>query len=250
MTQLSLNEARELLFSSDAKYVFQELSSIYYDNFSGELAIEPYMTCGCLAVKGDAIWHIHAISTESDLFSAIDEVKGLMDPDTEKLMVLTWNKVPEELADKRGAYKFARGYLPYSDQSVRRLTLEDDEQIRACCAYDPEDNQIGQSMANDFFAHYKDFLHDADAINLGLFVENRLVGFAQAIEQKGLGFSTVNIYVNRTQRKKGYAKRLLSALCASSENMTYCYSCVKTNLASMNTAKSCGFQFKGAYLMI
>ena len=250
MKPISLNEAKDLFFASDAKYVSQEQASIYYDNFSGKAHLDIYVTHDCLVVKSDSDWHIHAIRTESDVLAAIDKVKGIMNFDSEHLMVLTWNQIPEELADCRGAYKFARGYLPYQDQSIRSLTTADAEQIKKCCALDPEDTPIGKHIAEEFLTYYNDLLIDPYVTTLGLFEKNNLVGFVQAFQQKELDFATINIYINKSYRKKGYAKRLLSALCATSENIVYCYSCVKTNTASINTAKSCGFQFKGAYLSI
>lgn len=250
MKRISVSEAREMFYSTDAKYVSQEQSAIYYNNFSGEIDLDTYVTCGCLAVKSNSDWHIHAISAESNISSAIVKIKEFMDLDTEKLMVLTWNSIPDELTDKRGAFKFVRGYLPYSDQSIRELTIDDYDQVQECCSYDAMDNQTGKNLSNEFLTYYNDFINDVNVINLGLFIDNNLVGFVQSFLQKGLDISTINIYVNRAQREKGYAKRLLSAICATSENMIYCYSCVKTNIASINTAKSCGFQFKGAYLFI
>ena len=148
MEKIALSEARELFFSSDAQYVSQEQSDIYYDNFSGEIALDIYLSYGCLVVKNDSDWHIHAISTESDISSAIEEVSEFMDSNTESLMVLTWNNIPEGLKDKRGAYKLAREYLPYSDQSIRRLTINDYEYVKKCCSYDSDDNQIGQNIAS------------------------------------------------------------------------------------------------------
>ena len=110
--------------------------------------------------------------------------------------------------------------------------------------------QIGQDIAKEFLTYYTDYMNDTHTVNLGLFIDNSLVGFVQSFEQKNQSISTINIYVARMHREKGYAKRLLSAICATNENMVYCYSCVKNNIASFNTAKSCGFQFKGAYLFI
>ena len=250
MEKIALSEARELFFSSDAQYVSQEQSDIYYDNFSGEIALDIYLSYGCLVVKNDSNWHIHAISAESDLSSAIEEVSEFMNSDTEHLMVLTWNNIPTELTGKRGAYKLAREYLPYNDQSIRQLTINDYECVKKCCSYDPDDNKIGQDIAGEFLTNYNIYMNDNNIVNLGLFIDNSLVGFVQSFKQKNDGISTINIYVTRTQRKKGYAKRLISAICATNENMIYCYSCVKTNIASFNTAKSCGFAFKGAYLFI
>ncbi len=250
MKKISVKEARDLLFSSDAKYVSQEQSSIYYDNFSGEIAVDAYTTHGCLVTKSGADWHIHAITAESDVTCAIEKVKGMLNLDSEKLMVLTWNRVPEELACNRGAYKFARSFLPYTDQCIRHLTPDDSEQIRNCCSLDSDDDQIAKNMAHEFLSYHNEFLNDPNVTNLGFFENDNLVGFGQAFEQKGLDLSTVNIFVAKPHRKKGYAKRLLSAICATSQNVMYCYSCAKTNIASINTAKSCGFEFKGAYLFI
>ena len=250
MKKIALDEARELFFSSDAQYVSQEQSDIYYDNFSGEIALDIYFSYGCLVVKNDSDWHIHAISIESDVSSAIKEVSEFINFDTEHLMVLTWNIIPAELTDKRGAYKLAREYLPYSDQSIRQLTINDYESVKKCCSYDPDDNKIGQDIANEFLTNYSVYMNDTNIVNLGLFIDNSLVGFVQSFKQKPHAIPTINIYVTKAHRKKGYAKRLLSAICATNRNMIYCYSCVKTNIASFNTAKSCGFQFKGAYLSI
>jgi len=250
MKQISANEAKELLFSCDAKYVSQEQSSIYYDNFSGRIKVDTYICYDCLVLKSDNDWHIHAIGADSDISRAIKEVKEIMDTSSEKLMVLTWDNIPDELSENKGAYKFARCYEPYADNYIRELKMTDFEQVKDCCLYDPEDNPIGQNIANDFLTYYSDFINDPNATNLGLFEDNSLVGFVQAFEQKELELSTVNIYVKRSYRNNGYAKRLLSAICATSENTVYCYSCVKRNVASINTAKSCGFQFMGAYLFV
>ena len=250
MVQISLGEAKEMFLNSDAKYVSQEQASVYYDNFSGRCSIEAFVSFNCLVIKADSDWHIHALSNESDVISAIQEVKAVMNLDKEKLMVLTLSNIPEELTDKRGAYKLSRQYKPYNDPAIRKLTVDDIDQVRACCAYDAEDNQIGKNIANDFVSYYNDFMNDPNTVNLGLYEENRLIGFVQSFEQKNMGLATVNIYVNRAERKKGYAKRLLNAICAASEDVTYCYSCSKTNVASMNTATSCGFIFKGTYLFI
>ncbi len=250
MEQINLSEALELFFSSDAQYVSQEQSEIYYDNFSGKVPLDVYITHGCLAVKSGYYWHIHALNAESDITSAIKEISEFMDSSTEYLMVLTSNNIPSELTDKRGAYKLAREYLPYSDKSIRKLTKNDYECTKECCSYDSEDTKIGQDIANEFLTNFEDYMNNTNIVNLGLFIDNNLVGFVQSFRQKNRNISTINIYVNRTQRKNGYAKRLLSAICATDENTVYCYSCVKTNTASFNTAKSCGFQFKGAYLSI
>ena len=249
MRKISISEARELFFSSDAKYVSQEQASIYYDNFSGRLDVSTYITCGCLVVKSDSDWHIHALSKESDVVSAINEVKNNMGQ-SEKLMVLTWDNIPKELEEYRGAYKFARGYNPYTDDSIRPLTTDDCSEIERCCSPDVDDNQIGKNIAGEFLAYHKDMLSDPYIINLGLFKGNSLIGFVQAFKQKELDLSTINIFVNRAHRKNGYAKRLLSTICATSKDTIYCYSCVKTNTASINTAKACGFQFMGYYLFI
>ena len=140
--------------------------------------------------------------------------------------------------------------MPYHDNAIRVLTIEDAKNIEICCSPDLGDNQIGKNISEEFLNHYKEFLKSPHITNLGLFINDQLTGFVQAFSQKDLGLSTINIFVNRAYRKNGYAKRLLSAMCATSPGNVYCYSCVKTNIASIHTAQTCGFELKGAYLFI
>ncbi len=250
MKSVSIEDARKLFFASDAKYVSQEQTSVYYDNFSGQIEIFPYVSHGCLVIKTGPNWHIHALSAEADLITAIDDVKENYDKNSEKIMVCTWNNIPEELKDNAGAYKFVRAYRPYNDGAIRTLTIADEKNIENCCTYDPEDNRFGKDISESFIAHFKDYFDDPDVVNLGLFENNALVGFVQSFSDNYLGLSTINIFVKRGYRKNGYAGRLVAAICAVSKNTMYCYSCVKTNIASVNTAKSCGFEFRGAYLLV
>ena len=119
-----------------------------------------------------------------------------------------------------------------------------------CCAHDPEDDALGNGFAESLRSLKADDLQDSQYTFLGIFVEGSLRGIVSAETHRELGIVTIDIYVNRQNRFKGYAKRLLSALCGMNTDVLYCYSCTKTNVASMNTAKSCGFMFKGAYLLI
>ena len=250
MNKISIDEAKNIIYASEAKYVAQEQITIYYDNFSGLIDIDTYYTNECLVVKNNTIWHIHALNEKSDIISAIHTVKMLISADSEMLMVFTWNCVPEELANKNGSFKFARGYMAYDDSSVRNLTIEDAKYIEECCEIDSEDNNIGKDISEEFLLNYKNYINDSKVVNLGLFENGVLIGFAQSFLEDDLKLSTINIFVNRKYRNKGYAKRLLSSVCATEKDVIYCYSCVKSNIASVNTAKACGFKFKGAYLLI
>jgi GNAT superfamily N-acetyltransferase len=83
----------------------------------------------------------------------------------------------------------------------------------------------------------------------GLFREGLLCGFVDGDLYPEVGITTVDLFVNRQHRGQGYARRLLNAFC-SRPGTVYCYSCVKTNLASYRTALSCGFRKVGEYLLI
>lgn len=249
MKAITLGDARKLFLAHPARFISQEQSEIYYDNFSGYLNVAPYLTCGCLAVKSGSCWHVHALACESDILSAIEQVKKKRKEESEKIMAFTWNNIPEELEECVGSYKFARNFRPYEDDAVRSLTMDDADAIEKCCASDSDDNYIGKGIAADFF-QYRNYLCLPNNITLGLFSDKVLTGIAKATENNELGIATIDIFVNRLYRNKGYAKRLLSAICATSENLTYCYSCVKTNIASISTAKACGFEFKGAYIFV
>ena len=250
MIPISIEEARDLFLSHPARLVSQEQSVLFYDNFSGDIEIVPYLTCGCMIVKTDDSWFIHALAEDSDILSAILEVVECMDKNNEKVFVFTLEQIPEQISDNAGSYKFAREYSNYFDDEIRPLTTADIRAIESCCFPDPLDTDIGKAMASSFLELYPDFLINPECYLIGLFHNNVLVGVASAEKHEALGIAVIDIYVNREHRKKGYAKRLISAICSVSKDCTYCYSCLKTNEASANTAKACGFEFKGAYLGI
>ncbi len=250
MQQITLGEARKLYLSHPARLVSQEQSTIYYDNFAEDAGVVPYLTCGCLAVYSGSEWHIHALSENADLFSAISRVKEKRKTDSENLFVFTWDHIPVGIEHCRGSYKFARAYAPYSDSDIRQLTENDLEAIRVCCAHDPEDDALGNGFAEGLRSLCADDLQDPQYTFLGIFADGSLRGIVSAEMHKELGIATIDIYVNRQSRKKGYAKRLLGALCGTDPDVMYCYSCTKANVASASTARACGFVFKGAYLLI
>ena len=51
MNKISIDEAKNIIYASEAKYIAQEQITIYYDNFSGLIDIDTYYTNECLVVK-------------------------------------------------------------------------------------------------------------------------------------------------------------------------------------------------------
>ncbi|MBQ8332985.1 MAG: hypothetical protein IJX93_04360, partial [Clostridia bacterium] len=184
MKQISLQEARDLYLTHPARLISQEQSRIYYENFSGDVDVIPYLVCGCLAVKSGNSWHIHALSENAELLSAIESVKKARGSADESLMVLTWGNIPAGLQDKPGSYKFSRSCMPYSDDAIRTLTAADRDAVLLCCAPDPDDNNIGQGIAEDFRSGYDDYLHDPNETLLGIFIDGVLAGFVQSSREK------------------------------------------------------------------
>lgn len=253
MLPIPHEKARQLLLSCNARFIAQEQFAIYYDNFSGNTDVSPNLTNGCVAVKTHKYhsWYIHALSAEADLIAAIDDVKHNADDEKEDIFTFTWMEIPAQLVETRGgSYRFAREWQPYEDAQVRPLTMTDRAKILHCCAFDSGDSPLGQLLASQFTELPEMYLGDPQTVSLGFFTNDELVGCTQATLYPDMGIACINIYVNRVQRRKGYAKRLLSALCAISPEYTYCYSCVRTNEASIATAQSCGFVLMGAYLKV
>ena len=232
MKKITIEEARTLFLSHPARYVSQEQPEIYYDNFSGEIEIVPYLTCGCLAVRSGTCWHIHALSEDADFISAVVTVNQQRENETESIMAFTWGNPPEPLENYVGSYKFARNPIDnYADNEIRPLTAEDAQAIEKCCAYDTEDDYIGKNMASDFIAYSRYINSPRDTV-LGLFEGNDLAGIVQSAKNSELNIAVINIYVNRKYRKKGYAKRLLSAICTTDQNTVYCYARITPTFAS------------------
>ena len=164
-------------------------------------------------------------------------------------MVLTLKKTPKELNDYIGSLKYARKWSPNEDADIRELTKADFQAVQICCRVDDQDNRFERQAAADFAECFGSSCENNRYHNLGLFKGTTLVGFVQGVSEE-VNLTTINIFVNRQYRKNGYAKRLLLSLCSVFQDTVYCYSCEKTNIASIATAESCGFIFQGSYLKI
>lgn len=249
MNPITQEVARQLLFQSDAKYISQEHAEIFYDLFSGEFDLETYICHECLIVKNQSDWFIHALSDGADIVAAQSDVQTLKSQQ-DSIYAFSYGAPPENLKDKIGSHKFARKWSHYDDPDIRKITLEDREKVELCCAFDPDDNKIGQREAAGFLNLFSNLCTAEGICTLGFFESDKLVGFVYGETNKELGITAISIYVNRAYRRKGYAKRLLSALCSTQQEVVYCYSCVRTNEASAATAKSCGFRYMGSYLKL
>ncbi len=247
MKPISQEQAREIFLQSDAKYISQEQSYIFYDLFSGCFELDTYLCDECLVVKKESEWFIHALSEKSDLVSAAGHVQAVR-TDTDRVFAFSYGAPPGELNGRIGSHKFFRKGFSYFDPDIRKLTPADREQVAFCCADDPADNRIGREMASDFLRRFTDSAENMLA--LGLFDGGKLVGYVQGEFYTELEMTTCDLYVNRLYRRKGYAKRLLSAFCATRTEGVFCYSCVASNAASAATAKAVGFRYAGSYLWI
>ena len=249
MKIITQEAARKLLLQSDAKYISQEQPIFFYDLFSGALELETYACAECLIVKNDFNWFIHALSDNADIVAAQNNIQ-MLKSEKDSIFAFSYGVPSQELNGKICSHKFARKGFLYEDPDIRKITLADQEKVEICCAADPDDSEIGQCTAADFIRSFSYFCTAEDVCTLGLFEADKLVGFVHGEINKELEIITVNIYVNRAYRRKGYAKRLLSALCSTQQEIMYCYSCVCTNEASAATAKACGFNYMGSYLKL
>lgn len=249
MKSITQEAASKLLLQSDAKYISQELPVIFYDLFSGALELETYICADCLIVKNDLNWFIHALSDKADIVAAKNNIQ-MLKSEKESIFAFSYGAPSQDLNDKIGSHKFARKWFSYKDPDIRKITLENKEKAETCCAIDQDDSEIGQSIASDFLRSFSDCCIAENICTLGLFESDKLIGFIQGETHKELGITVINIYVNRAYRRKGYAKRLLPAICSTQQETVYCYSCVCTNEASAAAARACGFHYMGSYLKL
>ncbi len=247
MTPVTKNDARRIYLASDAKLVFQEGYDLFYEDFSERNGAQPYLAAGCLSVRSDSDWLVHALTQFSDPVKAGEETAKLMKTG-ERLYFCILGDAPEPFRNCAGAYKLTREARPCTDPEIRPIVPEDAARIADCCAPDPEDTDVGQLIAREALVWSEDPSLIADS-PLGLFRNGTLCGFVEGHFSRSTGITPINIFVNRAYRGRGYAKRLLNAFCTD-PGTVYCYSCVKQNTASLKTALSSGFQKVGEYLRI
>ena len=238
MIEISPEYAREMFVTCGCGHISQHESGVFAD--LPERAV--YLIGGCLAVGGgdDGRWQIHALGPWSDIGAAYDAVKPMSNGEVK---LFPRYPLPSGWKDMKGEFRLARTYGPYDDADIRGLTPGDMPQIERMCAYDEEDDRFGHKLTSEFIAGCRGnpdhFFSTGYAF--GLFDDGELSGFITGGHMGYIGTTVINLFVSRKKRGRGFASRLVKALCASDPGTVYGYSCEKDNQGSYRTALKCGF---------
>ena len=157
--------------------------------------------------------------------------------------------------DRFGGWRnFSRmGETVIPDARVRRLTAEDADRIRECCApslTDDGDTIYGKRLAEEFSDY--DFAYAQDKYALyGIFEDGVLVGMATSMYVGGLDLAwLMNIFIAPDYRGRGLASTLVRAALADYPDKKWHYQVAQKNLPSIALAKSLGFTLEGAGLYL
>ena len=238
MISISPQAAREIFITSGCGLICQHESGL----FAGDPEGNAYISSGCVVIHSPGRWSVYDPGKWSDIKAAYGAVKPLM-TDGEKLNLYPRCPLPEGWSEMKGEFRLARGYSPYEDGEIRNITPDDMPAIETLCEYDEEDNRFGHKLTSEFLGGCRNspghFFSPGFAF--GLFDKGELSGFINGGHMGYIGATVINLFVARQKRGRGFASRLLRALCASDPGAMYGYSCEKDNLASYRTALSCGF---------
>jgi len=245
LKQISIKKATKIL---------REIKAGLYAEFISSLLVQTvierstaYELCGSIVIKTPSwdkksdVWYICDIGN-SDMNSTFNEIQSNND---EKLDIIM---IHAKQIDGEYCYIFSAIGSGYMDLNVVKLsgmnindvlmltTVEDDGDIF--------NKTISQNIYNDFLKLDKDKAFEL----YGLYVNKTLVGAISIENRSKLGVVIIReLFVSKSTRGKGYAKRLLKSALGLYPNMQYFYSCGSDNTASIATAKSCGFVFEGTY---
>ena len=157
--------------------------------------------------------------------------------------------------DRFGGWRnFSRmGETVIPDARVRRLTKEDAELIRGCCApslTDGGDTVYGKRLAEEFSDY--DFAYSQDKYALyGIFEDGVLAGMATSMYVGGLDLAwLMNIFIAPDYRGKGLGSALVRAALADYPDKKWHYQVAQKNLPSIALARSLGFTLEGAGLYL
>ena len=203
--------------------------------------------------------HVHELAADADFQTVCrtfyDKIKTEM-PDSNYFYLYHKGPLNEELDRFYGWRVFVRSPAPVSkDPRVTDLTRADADEIARLCdrgAYSDYPNLSGYEFEADSFARWDfDFADEAGAVLLGLRIDGVLAGVASHSEQQpgNLGFLR-ELYVAPPFRRQGVGKALVETAISRLPDRTWVYQAARDNFQSIALAKSAGFTFYGAQLIL
>ena len=212
--------------------------------------------------KRTAFYNIHQISPDSDVFTAAEKCRAMLD---EKLAgyekTSRWLTVchvsngdlPEHLDRYYGWRNYARmGEAVQPDSRVRELNADDRELIKSACApYLSNDTDFGKKLAHDFSEHTFNSPFDKVHRVFGMFDGDSALGFASSTYIPELDIAwLLDIYVLPPYRRQGLGRVLVTTALADYPDKKWHYQVAKGNVPSIALARSLGFTLEGAGLFL
>jgi len=245
--------------------------SIYgwrYKNFFGsDLEFSCYKLDGCVIIKyvshcynenGEYFisekaqhitFNIHQISDEADICAVwryIEENEKFNNT-KRTIMLHVCAPLPEEIDIFMGFRKFSRKGEQYEDNDIRNMTENDKDIIIELCEDScNNDTHFGKGEAQTFYSWF-----DYTTKNklLGIFDNDKLAGLVSVKRYEKIEMALVSdLFIHKDYRRRGFGGRLVKAALALYPDIQYCYQAAKLNEASIELAKSLGFEFAGAEL--
>ena len=247
--------------------------SIYgwrYKNFFGsnmEMEYICYKSNGCVIIKyisylykenGEYLisekarhitFNIHQISKNADIcavwkYILENEKTGGV---KRTIMLHAYAPLPEEIDIFMGFRKFTRKGEKYEDNDIKNMTLGDKEIIRGLCEESCEnDTHFGKSEAQTFYSWFE---YTTKNKLLGIFYNGKLAGLVSVKRYEKIEMALVSdLFIHKDYRRFGLGGRLVKAALGLYPDVEYCYQAAKLNTASIELAKSLGFELAGAEL--
>ena len=227
-----------------------------------------FLTGGCVVYwlasttqngKRSITCDIHELVPDADLPAVChifyDKIKA-ESPDSYYIFLYHKGPLTEELNRFFGWRVFARSPSPAgADPRVVDLTHDDADEIARLCdrtAYSDYPDLGGFEFEADSFAQWDfDFAEEYSIKLLGLRIDGTLAGVAAYSEQQpgNLGFFR-ELYVAPPFRRHGIGKALVETAISRLPDRTWVYQAARDNATSIALAKSAGFTFYGATLIL
>lgn len=143
------------------------------------------------------------------------------------------------------AFSYVPNHIDFNHENIRPLSNSDECKINQLILSAQDDTAAARGVANSF--QYHDW--NGNEILLGYFQDESLVGIVSYNYSEAADMALLsNIYINTSFRRKRIARNLILSAMAKYPEKQWCYRTAYRNFASINLAKSCGFQKVGSVL--
>ena len=246
--------------------IFNTEAMAIFDTYS------TYKSHGCVIIKDDnrsiidiirkelpdlrkrIDYDIHQISNDADVCAVwhyILENEKLDDDVQRRIIIYACVPLPDEL-EKFGAWlKFTRKGNKFEDSDIRQMTENDAEIINELCGDSlNNDTDFGQREAGNFHSWFEN--PDSKRVDLfGIFNGNNLAGLVSVLKFEEVSFAQIrDLFVSKENRRLGFGRRLVKFGLGLYPDYEYFYQAARGNNASIELAKSLGFELAGAQIWI